>query len=151
MRILLTILSSLLLCGNALAADLSPFVVVDHVIMENRPKDVYNRRYSASVAFLPIFKNVGPKTITGIKYDIAFKDTFGDIVYKTDDKKLAERIKPNKKNSDDILWVAKNNPYMQGEIYDKLFPLFKNNTGTPVVTVKHIVFEDGSHLQWGEE
>ncbi len=95
-----------------------------------------------SVRFMPIYKNNGDKKITGIKFQAQFLNSFGEeIVAFTGNSD--EQISPGKSSSYNIFYVFEDNPFINGETYDKLLPMVTNASGSIKVSATMIALEGG--------
>ena len=100
-----------------------------------------------SIRFMPRFKNTSGKTITAIKFDTQFVDPFGDEIYALKGGSSEERIKPGKISGNGIFYKWEDNPFINGEPYDKLLTSVTNKTGKIQTQIKIIVFEDGEMIK----
>jgi len=89
------------------------------------------------------FQNNAKKTLTGLVYETTFMDSFGDVLYKTTMKSQL-KIAPGQQNKMDTYWYWEDNPFIDGEVYDKLQSAVGAGTIKVKVRIKKAVFEDGS-------
>ena len=106
-----------------------------------------SKPYSAHVKAYFQFQNNSNKTLTGLIYETTFLDSFGDVLYKTTMKDQL-RVPPGKKNNMDGFWYWEDNPFIDGQPYDKLQAAAGAGTIKVKVKIKKAVFEDGSIINF---
>ena len=99
----------------------------------------YSQNY---VRFMPVFKNISEKKILGVKFSARFLNPFGDeiVSFSADSD---EAVSPGKTSTHNIFYNFEDNPFINGETYDKLLPMVTNKTGSVEVTLDMIAFEGG--------
>ncbi|WP_456386248.1 hypothetical protein [Profundibacter sp.] len=101
------------------------------------------------VRFMPVFKNVSEERITGVKFTARFFNAFKEEVFIFSGNS-DEPVSPNKASTYNLFYIFENNPYINGEPYDKLLPLVTNKTGNIEVTIDMIAFEGGKVVTLSE-
>ena len=95
-----------------------------------------------SIRFMPKFTNVSTAAIVGVRFTASFRDAFGDEVLSASGD-MSEKIAPNASSTANVFYVFENNPFIDGESYDKLLPMVTSGTGSIVTTVTGLVVEGG--------
>jgi hypothetical protein len=95
-----------------------------------------------SIRFLPKFHNISDSEIVGIRFSSSFRNAFGDEIL-TFDGDITERILPGNSSTARFFYVFENNPFINGEPYDKLLQMITGNTGSIITTITSLAFEGG--------
>jgi hypothetical protein len=106
------------------------------------------QNYSDAIRFIPIFKNIGSETITAIKFDSKFTDTFGDTIFEIKDGSSEERIKSGKLSTNNMFYIYEDNQFIGGEPYDKLLVPVTQRTGSIETQIRVIVLENGRIIKY---
>jgi hypothetical protein len=105
--------------------------------------DKYSQK---SIRFMPLFTNLSDKSIIAIKFTSQVLDPFGDVVLEINGDS-EESIKPGKKSTANLFYVFKDNPFIDGENYDKLLSMVTNGTGSIRTNATVIVTEGGEIIK----
>jgi hypothetical protein len=127
------------------AFDVSPFVQVTSITGRLYGKNYEASRYSDSAIISVVFKNVGTKTIVGLRGLLSVLDGFGNDVYKftfRDD----EKITPGRDTGGTGGYSFEDNQFAHDEPYDKIAPLISGGTAKYSAKITQIAFEDGTIL-----
>lgn len=84
------------------------------------------------------------KTIVGLVSHIVLKDVFGKKLYDIEDN-VVKTIKHIDKAVSIVSWV-KDNPFLDGELYDKLYPSVSNKSIKTELTISKILYKDGTFI-----
>jgi len=84
------------------------------------------------------------KTIVGLVSHIVLKYVFGKKLYDREDN-IVKTIKHIDK-AVSIVSFVKDNPFLDGELYDKLYPSVSNGSIKSKLSINKILYEDGSHV-----
>jgi len=114
--------------------------------LEYIPKDIYNGIYSEEVRLHIDYKNNTDKKIVGLITNVIIKNAFGDELLRNDFREEIT-VKPKKTKINDQYWLWKNNPYVNGELFDKMWLAAKNKSYKIEAKIKKIIFADGSILE----
>lgn len=107
--------------------------------LKHRCDPSYSTLCSRIVSYCPQFKNISTRSIVGIKLDVDFVDSFGDVIVQQKDLKIQDKIKPKGKNRCAMFWLFNRH----NKNYSKLAEGADNKTIKTVAKVKTIVFKDG--------
>ena len=105
--------------------------------------DRNSKPYSAHVRAYFQFKNISNKTITAIKFDFAFKDVFGDILY-DNSAKYDLNLPSGEKNPMNLYWYWEDS---YSSPYKKLWSPVESGNVKTEVSITKIVFSDGSIIE----
>lgn len=113
--------------------------------VERLPSDFSrdSKPYSAHVRAYFKFRNNSSKVLTGLIYVATFKDSFGDILYRTEIKDQL-KIAPGSTSKMASFWYWEDNEFIDGEPYDKMQAAASAGTVGVSVSLKKAVFEDGT-------
>ena len=117
--------------------------------VERLPAD-YGRSakpYSAHVRAYFQFRNNHTIEMTGVEYQVVFRDAFGDVLYQTE-LRFQSRLQPNEVSEMDRYWYWEDNAFVDEEPYDHLQAAASAGTIKVEVTLKRAVFADGSIINW---
>jgi peptidoglycan hydrolase-like protein with peptidoglycan-binding domain len=105
----------------------------------NKPIGAHTRAYIR-------FKNNGDVPVTGIEFAYAFKDPFGDTLYRDSDR-LQIEIAPKAvtAKSHYYYWEDK---ALVADAYDKMAAAFRNGGARAEVNIKRVVFADGTEVAY---
>lgn len=108
-------------------------------------KDIHRDKkpYGAHVRAYFQFKNNSGKTLTGLIYQVEYRDSFGDLLHEETYRDQL-RIEPGKTNPQENFWYYEDNEFMDDEPYDRMQSAADSGTMKAKVTIKKVVFEDGS-------
>jgi hypothetical protein len=124
--------------------DSSPYVQVASISARRLAKDYEASRYSNSVVISPVFRNVGSKTIVGLRGRLSVIDGFGKEVYgfnfRDDDKILPGH------NSGRGGYSFEENQFDDDDPYHKMVLLIDAGTAKYAARITHLAFEDGTVL-----
>lgn len=95
-----------------------------------------------SVRFMPIYKNVSDRKIVGVKFTARFLNSFGEEIFKFSGDS-DEPVASGKKSTANLFYNLEDNPFINGEPYDKLLPMVTNKSGSIKVALDMIAFDDG--------
>jgi len=91
------------------------------------------------------YKNNTTKKVVGVSITVKITNSFGKTLYEfSKDDEVA--VNPMEQMKNDAYFVWKNNPYIDGEPYDRMWESAQNGTGKVSVAVRKVVFEDGTVL-----
>jgi hypothetical protein len=125
--------------------DASPYVEVSSIAAHRYGKDYEVNRYSNTIMITPVFKNIGEKTIVGLRGHLSVLDGFGKEVYgftfRSDDK-----LAPGKDSAHSGGYKFEDNQFMSDEPYDKMAPLIAGGTAKYSAKISQIAFSDGTVL-----
>ena len=126
------------------AFDSSPYVQVLSITARRFEKDYDANRYSDSIVITPVFKNVGQKTITGLRGHLSVLDGFGTEVYgfnfRADDKLFPGH------DSSRMSYSFEHNQFSDDDPYSKMAPLISGETAKYAARITQIAFSDGTVL-----
>lgn len=94
------------------------------------------------VNFMPRYKNVGDKEITGVKFTARFLNAFGEEIFKVSGDS-DEKVAPGKTSSTSLFYYFEDNPFIPSEPYDKLLPMVMNQSGTIDVAFDAVALSNG--------
>jgi hypothetical protein len=124
--------------------DSSPYVQLTSISATRLAKDYEASRYSDSVVISPVFKNVGSRTIVGLRGYLSVLDAFGNEVYgfnfRNDDKILPGH------DSGPGGYSFEENQFDEEDPYHKMVPLIDAGTAKYTTRITQIAFDDGSVL-----
>jgi hypothetical protein len=124
--------------------DSSPYVQVTSITARQFPKDYELSRYSNSIEMFPVFKNVGSKTLVGLRGRLSMIDGFGKEVYaftfRDDDKILPGH------DSGGGGYSFEENQFLSDDPYHKMIPLIEAGTAKYAARITQLAFEDGTVL-----
>ena len=108
-------------------------------------KDLHRDKkpYGAHVRAYFQFKNNSGKTITGLIYRVEYRDSFGDLLHEETYRDQL-RIEPGKTNPRENFWYYEDNEFVEDEPYDRMQSAADSGTMKAEVSIKKVVFEDGS-------
>lgn len=95
-----------------------------------------------SIRFIPKFRNVSDKAIAGIRFTSSFRDAFGEEIFSFNGD-VTELVSPGASSTSNVFYVFENNPFINGEPYDKLLPMITGGTGTVSTSVTGIAMGTG--------
>ena len=107
------------------------------------------RDYSEAIIYMPLVENKTERTIIGIEFVAKIKDAFGNVKYSFKGT-IEERVKPGKISQAKLFYVFKDNPFIDGEPYDKMLSTVTNKTGKDEIEVLKVVFEGGEILSFDD-
>lgn len=122
----------------ATAAELQKSVVIAFVSEHIDPKDFEHARYSDTFVIDMAVKNIGDKPIKGVKAEAIFKNTFGDIIYRTR-LNIEEHLSPGQQ----ITWEG-GHELNQFDDTDKKLMNLSPSTFTVDTHPLLVVYEDGT-------
>ncbi len=93
------------------------------------------------------FTNHYNKTIVGIEYSYKFTDVFGEILARGTGKELS-KILPGKSNNINTYLYWEDNPYIDNEVYDNLWPSVKGGNTKKIILITKVAFENGEILRF---
>lgn len=93
------------------------------------------------------FENLSQKTVTGIQFKFSFYDSFGDELYISEAKSNLV-ISPGKINPMKTYYYWEDNPFINGEPYDKLQSATSAGTIKTKVSIILVMFDDGSSFRY---
>lgn len=166
-------IASLFLCGNTLALDQTAIIEGSGqkvILHENRtwdvapsedspPPMVLNKatdavevvdssigveevNYINVISLTTKYRNKSDRKITGISFRVTITNSFGKKLLET---KLDDEISlsAGATGGSDGSWQWKDNPYIQNEPYDLMWPSVNNGTATVKIEPIKVVFSDG--------
>jgi len=103
-------------------------------------------KYNDIVRLFFHYQNLTEKTIIGVQVYVEIFDTFGNLLFNNsiEDEVI---IKPKQKlnNKDYKYW--KNNPFIDDEPFDYMWPSAQNGTAKIKCKILKVIFEDGTILK----
>jgi hypothetical protein len=124
--------------------DSSPYVQLASISARRLAKDYEASRYHNSVVISPVFRNVGSKTIVGLRGRLSVIDGFGKEVYgfnfRDDDKILSGH------DSGRGGYSFEENQFDDDDPYHKMVLLIDAGTAKYAARITHLAFEDGTVL-----
>ncbi|NEI74618.1 hypothetical protein GR212_34310 [Rhizobium lusitanum] len=111
--------------------------------LEVRRRDFRREILNDQVILVPTLKNGSKKTVVAIEFNIAISDAFGDKVV-DQLARLDIKIAPGKTVESDSIFYWEDNPFISGEIYDKLVGPVSTGVAKASLDVKKAVFSDGT-------
>lgn len=100
------------------------------------PQDYKNNRYSDEVQLILFVKNNSDKEIKAWKATMAVKNAFGELLLTSNLTSGASNIKPEKIEKATFGW--EDNPFIDGEPYDKIMPYSEENLKIELSNIKVI-------------
>lgn len=124
------------------AGNSSP-VVLESAEMRIQQKDYKKSVYGPRVELVPTFKNNSSKTVVALNHTLTIRDAFGDVIVENSDK-LDIRIAPGKSVRSEMYYFWDDNPYIQGEPFDRLSGPVTTGTAKASSVVTSVVYADGT-------
>lgn len=124
--------------------DSSPYIQFSSISATPLVKDYEAHRYSDSIIISPIFRNVGSKTVVGLRGHLAVMDGFGKEVYEFNFRN-DDRILPGN-DSGRGGYSFEENQFDDNNPYHKMLPLIEAGTAKYNVRITNIAFDDGTVL-----
>lgn len=106
---------------------------------KNYQSQIFNDR----IELIPSFKNSSKKTVVAIAHTVSITDAFGDKII-DGDSKLDIKIPPGKTIVSETFYTWEDNPFIQGEPYDKLSGPVSTGTAKAVLNVTEVIYSDGT-------
>src|SRR5712664_9874 len=124
--------------------DSSPFIQLSSISAKLFAKDYEASRYRNSVVIYPVFRNVGSRTIVGLRGYLSVIDGFGKEVhgfnFRGDDKILPGH------DSGRGGYSFEENQFANDDPYHKMVPLIEAGTAKYTARITQVAFEDGTVL-----
>ncbi|AUW46841.1 hypothetical protein [Rhizobium leguminosarum] len=111
--------------------------------MRVQNKDYQRQIYHSRVELAPTFKNTSKKTVVAIAHTLTVTDAFGDKIV-DGESKLDIKIPPGKTAASETFYFWDDNPFIQGEPYDKLTGPVSTGTAKATLLVTKVIYSDGS-------
>lgn len=117
--------------------------------LQHWDKDTSIRRFSNYVALTFHYHNKTERKIIGVVVRCSIRNAFGKVMYqKTFEDEII--IKPKQRLRNTTFWTMKDNPFINGQSYDKLKMSAMNGTAKIKTKVLKVVFADGTVLKAGK-
>ncbi|NKK37641.1 hypothetical protein GFL72_23865 [Rhizobium leguminosarum bv. viciae] len=111
--------------------------------MRVQNKDYQRQVFNARVELVPTFKNTSEKTVVAIAHTLTVTDAFGDKIV-DGESKLDIKIPPGKTAVSETFYFWDDNPFIQGEPYDKLTGPVSTGTAKATLIVTKVIYSDGT-------
>lgn len=111
--------------------------------MRVQSKNYERQVFSDRIELVPTFKNSSKKTVVAIAHTLTITDAFGDKILEGEGK-LDIKIPPGKTAESETIYFWENNPFIQGEPFDKLTGPVSTGTAKAVLDVTKAVYSDGT-------
>src|SRR5204863_9106442 len=94
------------------------------------------------------FENKIDKRIVGVLTDVTVKNPFGKAVLSQSFENEVT-VPPKTKQRNEASWVFQDNPFINGEPYDKLWQIAQQGTAKIYVQIRKAILDDGTVLEAG--
>lgn len=125
--------------------DWSPYLQTVSVKARAYPKDYEASRFRPAIVITPTFRNLGSKTITGIRGRISVLDAFGREVFGfgfRDDDKIAAGAETRHSGG----YSFEDNEFDNNDPFSKMYPLVSADNAKYLVRITEVAFADGTIL-----
>ncbi len=121
-------------------------VVFYRAYLEHYPYSRLNKPIGPHTRAYFRFKNNSDVPVTGIEFAYAFKDPFGDTLYRDSDR-LQIEIAPKAVTAKSHYYYWEDKALAQ-DAYDKMAAAFQSGGARAEVSIKRVVFADGSEVAY---
>lgn len=117
--------------------------------LQHWAQDTSISRFSNYVALAFHYQNKTERKIIGVVVHCTIRNAFGKVMY----QKVFEDeiiIKPKQRLRNTTFWTMKDNPFINGQAYDRLKMSAMNGTAKIKTKILKVVFADGTVLKAGK-